>query len=113
MGGDAQLVLAIVGILVGGGFATLLYTLTQAILRTQQQTGSQQTGWQAIIDQKDKQLQSTITEKDRQITRLESIIAIRDERIEALERRITEVEARAARAELKVEQLQQRVEGNE
>lgn len=112
MSGEAQVVLAIVGILVGGGFATLLGVLTNSILKTQQQTGSQQTGWQAIIDQKDKQLQSTITEKDRQITRLESIVAIRDERIEGLERRVSEVEARAARAELKVEQLQQRVEGN-
>lgn len=113
MSGEAQVVLAIVGVLVGGGFATLLYTLTQAILRTQQQTGSQQTGWQAIIDQKDKQLQATITEKDRQITRLEAIIAIRDERIEALERRVSEVETRASRAEVKVELLQQRIAPDE
>lgn len=113
MSGEAQVVLAIVGVLVGGGFATLLYTLTQAILKTQSQQGSQQTQWSAIIEQKDHQLQMTITEKDRQITRLEAIIALRDERIEALERRISEVEARATRAEFKVEQLQQRIETHE
>jgi uncharacterized protein (DUF3084 family) len=113
MSPEAQFILAIVGLLVGGGFATLLYTLTQAILKTQSQQGSQQIEWKAIVEQKDKQLTTSITEKDRQITRLEAIIAIRDERIEALERRISEVETRATRAELKVELLQQRVEGHD
>lgn len=113
MSSEAQFILAIVGLLVGGGFATLLYTLTQAILKTQQQQGSQQIEWKAIVEQKDRQLDITITEKDRQITRLESIIAIRDERIEALERRISDIEAKATRAELKVEMLQQRFEGHD
>lgn len=98
MPGETQVILAAVGILVSGGFATLLGVLTSSILKTQSQQGQQQAEWRAIID-----------EKDKQILRLETIIGIRDKRIEGLEVRITEVEKRATRAEARVAELEREV----
>lgn len=98
MSPEAQVILAIVGILVGGGFATLLGVLTNSLLKTQAQQGAQQAEWKAIVD-----------EKDKQILRLEGINERQAQRIEKLELRVMEVERRAGRAEARVAELEREV----
>lgn len=95
MSGEAQLILAIVGMFVGGGFATLLGVLTNSLLKAQRQQGEQQVRWEKIVDQKDKQ-----------ITKLEEISEKQVKKIEVLEKRLDEVESRAKEAEAKVVQLE-------
>jgi uncharacterized protein (DUF3084 family) len=107
--GEAQVVLALVGILVGGGFATLLGVLTRGILKTQEQAGSQQAHWESLLNSERQAHESSMAEKDRQITRLEAIIAIRDERVQHLERRVQIAEEKATRAELRIEMLEREV----
>lgn len=99
MSAEAQVILAAVGLLVGGGFATLLGVLTNSLLKAQAQQGQQNAEWRAIVD-----------EKDKQILRLETIITIRDQRIEKLEQRVAVVEERARVAEAKAIDLERQVE---
>lgn len=95
---EAQFILAAVGILVGGGFATLLGVLTNALLKAQSQQGAQQAEWKAIVDQKDNQIQ-----------RLEGMNERQAQRIEKLELRVLEVERRARKAESRVDELEREV----
>lgn len=98
MSPEAQVILAAIGILVGGGFATLLGVLTNSLLKAQQQQGAQQAEWKAIAH-----------EKDKQIERLEGINERQAKRIGELEQRVEVAEKRALRAEARVEHLEQEI----
>ncbi len=98
MSAESQFILAAIGILVGGGFATLLGVLTNSLLKSLAQQGQQNAEWRAIVD-----------EKDKQILRLEQMISIRDTRIEALDQRLAIVEERARVAEAKATDLEWQV----
>jgi hypothetical protein len=76
-----ELTTLLIGGGISGGLITLLTVLTNAVLKAQKQTGEQQAYWRAIVD-----------EKDKQILRLENIIALREAKIANLEARVTELE---------------------
>jgi hypothetical protein len=70
-----------IGVPVFGGIAGLMYALVNSVLKVQERAGQQNAEWRSIVD-----------EKDKQILRLETILALRDERIVKLEGRVAELE---------------------
>lgn len=106
MSGEAQLILAIVGVFVGGGFATLLGVLTNALLKTQRQQGEQQAEWRAIISSKDAQILTLQARDERQAARIENL----EMRIIEVERRASRAENRADEAEARVAELEKKVD---